>query len=217
MSDDYPEVTDTGLVTAAVTLAAVPPPEADFAMVPAAVEAAVVPTTQMPDGWTLHKVAALVTDVAQNMYDMPYLLKHHKLTAEQYNYLRENEFFKRALEAEIITWRGANSIQKRLALEAAIAVENALPTVAARLSKATEPLGEVVSLLKVLSEIAGVIGAKAAAVPAGSGERIKISINLGGDVTERQATVAVGSTASLQSQPEGQSTDAALHALVRQT
>lgn len=185
MNDDLVE---TGLVAAAVTMREpeLPPTEADPIALPAAVEAGVVPRVNMPDGWSLHTVAALVTDVAQNMYDLPYLLKKHKLTTDQYAYLQNNEFFKRALEAETITWQGTNSIQKRLALEAAIAVESALPTVAARLSKSTEPLADVVSLLKVLSEIAGTIGAKAAA-PGASGEKFKIVINLGADTLQKEA------------------------------
>jgi hypothetical protein len=145
--------------------------------------------TQMPDGWTLHTVASLVSDVAQNMYELPYILKKHKLTSQQYEILQGNEFFQRALEAEVITWQGANSIQKRLMLEAALAVEDALPTVAARMSSKTEPLGDIVALMKLFTEMAGVTGAKAAAAgPAAFGDRIKITINLGDDSLKREAT-----------------------------
>jgi len=142
----------------------------------------------MPDGWTLHKVAALVSDVAQNMYELPHLLKKHGLTPKQYATLEKNPFFQRALEAEVITWQGANSIQKRLALESALAVEDAMPDVAARLRNKSEPLGEVVALMKLFTEMAGVIGAKSAG-PVQASERFKITINLGGDDSlQRDAT-----------------------------
>src|SRR3954469_9846610 len=100
-------------------------------LVPATVTAPVTPApapVELPDEWTLPKVAALVTDIAQNIYELPYLLKKHKLTDAQYKLLETNEFFKRALEAETMTWQGVNSIQKRLALESAIALEAAMPT-----------------------------------------------------------------------------------------
>lgn len=220
MPDD---IVETGLVAAAVTMRAaaagdvrhiqikdfklddpVPHPDDPRRFDPPAVVA-----PAMPDGWTLPTVAALVTDVAQNLYDTPYLLKKHKLTLEQFAFLEQNEFFKRALAAETLVWQSTNSIQKRLALEAAIAVEAALPTVAARLSKPTEPLADVVALLKVLSEMAGTIGAKAAG-PATSGEKFKIVINMGADVVTREAS---GGLVSVQSLTEGTGTDRALRAL----
>lgn len=211
MTEDDPLIEDTGLVTAAATMHAEPPPEPDPVMATAAAELVVAPAVAMPDGWTLQKVASLVGDVAQNMYELPYLLKKHALTEEQYAYLQQNIFFQRALEADIITWNGANSIQKRLALQAAIAVENAMPTVAARLSKPTEPLSDVVALLKILSEIAGTIGAKAVAQTPTNTEKFKIIINMGGDVTEREATVLAP---SVRPQPEGLSATETLQALV---
>jgi hypothetical protein len=145
--------------------------------------------TPMPDGWTLHKVAALVSDVAQNMYELPYILKKHELTAKQYATLEKNPFFQRALEAEVITWAGANSIQKRLMLEAAIASEAAMPSLAARLQSKTEPLGEIVMLMKLFSEIAGVTGSRVAnAGPQSFGEKFKIIINLGGESLQKEAS-----------------------------
>jgi hypothetical protein len=143
----------------------------------------------MPDGWTLHKVAALVSDVAQDMYELPYILKKHELSAKQYATLEKNPFFQRALEAEIITWQGANSIQKRLVLEAAIASEAAMPMLAARLQSKAEPLADIVALMKLFSEIAGVTGTKAAqAGPQSAGERFKIIINLGGETLQKEAS-----------------------------
>jgi hypothetical protein len=142
----------------------------------------------MPDGWNLHKVAALVSDLAQNMYELPYILKKHNLTEKQYKTLEKNQFFQRALEAEVISWTGANSIQKRLMLEAAIATEEAMPYVAARMQSKTEPLEAIVPLMKLFAEMAGVIGTKSALTgPATFGERFKIVINLGGESLQRGA------------------------------
>jgi len=194
MNDDYVE---TGLVPRTVTATATPI-AADHRSTQPAVIAPAPPATPptarampMPDGWTLHKVAALVGDVAQNMYEMPYILKKHELTKEQYATLENNEFFQKALEAEIITWQGANSIQKRLMLEAAIGAEAAMPTLAARMQSKTEPLGDIVALMKLFSEMAGVTGVKAAGGPSSFGERFKIVINLGSDSLQKEASPSV--------------------------
>lgn len=152
------EHVETGIVTAAVTLPAAP---------------------SIPSGWDIHKVAKLVNDVAMNLYDLPTTLKTHSLTPSQYATLEKTEVFKAAIEQATRDWHSPNSVQKRLALESALAVESALPTVAARLTKTNEPLSDVVALLKVLLEAAGAVGAKAATVPQGTGERFKIVINLG--------------------------------------
>lgn len=199
--DDDPGEVETGLVTAVVTPIAANtraprPPDAAVTPVPlspTAARALQPAATQMPDGWTLHKVAALVSDVAQDMYELPYLLKKHELTAKQYEVLKKNEFFQRALEAEIITWQSANSIQKRLALQAAIASEAAMPTLAARMQSKTESLADIVGLLKLFSEMAGVTGAKAAGANQGGlgSDRIKIVINLGGKPFNRDANPGV--------------------------
>lgn len=171
MADETVETGLTGL-TAAVTPTEAPPAE------------------QLPDGWNLHKVAALVRDLAHNMYDLPVILKKHGLTEGQHALLAKNEFFQRALEQATIDWNRADNIQRRLALEAAIALEDALPNVAARAHKPNEDLADIVQLVKVLAEIAGTIGNKAAAQPVGPSEKFKIIINLGADnVIRREATV----------------------------
>jgi hypothetical protein len=182
---------ETGLVTAAVNPPAVP------VQVPA-VAPPQVPATQMPSGWTIHKVAALVRDLAHNMYDLPYILKTHGLTQAQYDSLAGNEFFKHTLQAMTVEWNAVGNTQKRLALEAAIALEDALPAVAARLSKNTEPLAGVVELAKLLAKMAGVGEANAQQVPT---ERFKITINLGADVAsfeKSRPVIEIGASSEAQ-------------------
>lgn len=137
--------------------------------------------TPMPTGWTLNKVAALVLELVQEMYDRSVILKKYSLDDAQFATLEQNEFFQEVMKARTIEWNSASNTQRRLSLEAAIALEDGLPNVAARMSKPTEPLGEVVSLVKVLAEMAGAIGAKAAAQPQSATEKFKIVINLGGE------------------------------------
>lgn len=133
----------------------------------------------LPEGWTIHKVTALVRDLAVNMYDLPVILKKHGLTQAQHDLLSKNEFFQRALESSTIEWNAPQSAHKRLALASSTGIEDALPTLVARLSRTDEPLSGVVPLLKVLAEMSGAVG-QAKALPTAN-EKFKITINLGGD------------------------------------
>jgi hypothetical protein len=145
-------------------------------------------TTVLPKGWSISKVAALVRDLAMNLYDEATILTNHGLTAAQFALLKTNEHYQRALEQAVSEWNSPQSTTKRLSFESAAAIEDALPTIASRLSKTTEPLSDVVSLLKTLSEMAGITGAKATGQQAVIGERFKIVINLGADVIKRETS-----------------------------
>lgn len=153
-------------------------PEPDVHPVPAAV---------MPTGWTIHRSASLVRDIAHNMYDIPVILEKHGLSQEQYDRLKDNEFFKKAVEATTLEWNAPQNTKRRLALEAAIAIEDSLPDVVARLSKNNEPLPGIVALLKLLSEIAGVSGTAAASQPQAVGAKFNITFNLGDDKIQYKA------------------------------
>lgn len=148
-----------------------------------------LPKAEVPAGWTIHKIAALVRDLAMDIYEEAVILKNHNLSPEQFATLKENEFFKRAIEQAVLEWNSPFSTQRRIALESAIAMEEALPTLAARLSAAKEPLEAVVGLLKVFSEMAGITGAKAVSTNQQNGEKFKIVINLGADTVNRTAPV----------------------------
>jgi hypothetical protein len=67
------------------------------------VTAAVNPTG-VADPYTIQSIAALVRDLAMNMYDLDYILKKHGLTQDEYDGLCKNEFFKRAMEVAALEW-----------------------------------------------------------------------------------------------------------------
>lgn len=200
--DDEP--VDTGLAGLSVTATVTD----DDPQLPAVI----VPAAPMPEGWTIHKVAALVRELAMNMYDVPVVLKKHGLSEAQYDTIKDNEFFKRTLEAETIEWNRPQSTTRRLAIEAAIALEDALPAVAARLSKANEPLPGVVELAKLFAKMAGV--GENANAPAQS-EKFKITINLGADVAQfdKQRGMLTIESQSVQQKPEGEGAQPALQYL----
>lgn len=146
---------------------------------------------EAPTNWSLSAVAAFVRDIAMDLYDEDKILAKHKLSRKDYDRLKTNEYFKNAVAEAVKEWHKPASTAHRLAMQAAIAVEDGLPTVAARLSNKNEPLGDIVGLLKVLADIAGVIGGKAAAAQTSTGEKFKITINLGADVIMKDATPVV--------------------------
>lgn len=210
-----PTTVDTGLAGLTVT-AAVTEPEPETALEPETTQVPAVVPTQVPqeaapDGWTINKTAALVREIAQNMYDLPVVLKKFGLTEGQYERIRTNKFFQKALEATVIEWNSPQNAKRRIAMESAIALEDALPDVVARLKVKTEPLPGIVALVKILSEISGLVGQQPT-TNAGTGQSFKITFNLGADVDRFAKTAG---TVAIQPLPQGAGPDAALQRLAR--
>ena len=149
------------------------------------------------DPYTIQSIAALVRDLAMNMYDLEYILKKHSLTQDEYDGLRENEFFKRAMEVAATEWNSPMSTHKRLAMQAAIGLEDAMPVMAARMLKSNEPVPNIIEIAKVFTKIAGVGEDKTQSAPT---EKFHITIDLGGDIQRFEKSRPVQ---EIQSQPEG--------------
>jgi hypothetical protein len=163
---------------------------------PFPVTAAVKPA-DVANPYTIQTIAALVRDLAMNMYDLDYILVKHGLTQDEYDGLRENEFFKRAMEVAATEWNSPMSTNKRLAMQAAIGLEDAMPVMAARMLKNNEPVQNIIEIAKIFTKIAGVGEDKAAAVPT---EKFHITIDLGGDIQRFEKNRPLQ---TIQSQPEG--------------
>ena len=154
---------------------------------------AALPATISSAGLGLSDLAALARDLILNMQDLPQTLEAHKITQEQYNRIKENEFFKRALEQITIEWHGARSTSDRLKIQAAASLEFAMPTITGRMVKPDEDLGKVVEAGKLLAKVAGVDSSEAQAA-SNPGEKFTITINLGEDTKlhfEKDVTPAV--------------------------
>ena len=124
------------------------------------------------------RLVALARELATNMRDRSLVLKDYGLTEERYQALLENHFFKNTLDVCIIEWNSADSAEKRIRLQSAAAIEDALPMLAARMSKEGEPLPGVVETGKLLAKLAHLGEDTARGNPA---ERFTITINLGDD------------------------------------
>jgi hypothetical protein len=176
---DEPDTIDTGLSGLTV-----PEPEPDLPVpVPVVVTAPVTaPPAKLepvPD-LDVAKSLDLVHAIAHNLYDVSYILKTHGLTQGQYDWLMANEWFKNAVETEQKNWNAATNVNTRLAIQSALALENALPALVRRIKAPTEPLQSVVALAKVFAEIAGAVGTGKAAEQSPQA-KFKIVFNLGAD------------------------------------
>lgn len=158
-----------------------------------------VPVTLPPD-FTIHQIAALVRDVAVQLEDMPVILKKHGLSRQQYDSLAGNQFFQNVLQEAVKNWHSPQSTKERVALGALLALEDALPRIAARMTAGREDLADVVETAKLFADLAG-IGPKAAQQVQPTGEKFSININLGSDVQQFNTTRPV---ASVQQFGEGE-------------
>ena len=157
-----------------------------------------VPVT-LPDNFTIHEVMAFIRDAAHNLYDIDVILKKHGLTKQQYAAIQENKFFQNAFNDAVKEWNSPQSTEKRLRMEAAAALEDALPKVAARMHNTNEPLAAVVATAQLFAKMAGVGEEKN---QGNAAEKVSITINLGADEKLRYDSATVD-VVEVQPIPEG--------------
>jgi len=161
----------------------------------APITAAVNLPVALPPDWDVHKLYAFVRELAMNMHDESHIVMKHRLSPDQYNTLKGNDLFKRALEAALTEWNSPLSTQKRLSMMAGVALEDSLPSIAARLKGNAEPLNSVAQVAKLFADMAGIIGQERQVGPS---ERFTITIHLGDDKFEKTIEAV-----PVRSQPEG--------------
>jgi hypothetical protein len=134
------------------------------------------------------------------MYERPVILKKHGVTEAQVKTLETHSYFQKLLDQTAREWNSPRSINERLALESAVALEGAIPDIAARMGVKNEPLTGVVEAGKLLAKIAGAGEQRQQQAP---GEKFTITINLGGETQVYEKTrPALDLTAEIQSVSE---------------
>jgi hypothetical protein len=123
------------------------------------------------------KILALVKEIALDIKDIPDILQTTGVTWEQYDAIKETDYFKRMLEEAISAWNSALNAQERLKLKAATALEDFVPELYGRLHDRAEPLNHKVEGAKLLARIAGVDAPNNGAGVVG--ERFTVTINMG--------------------------------------
>lgn len=129
------------------------------------------------------QITRLACQMAMDIQEPDTLFRAAGITADQFHkYIEPLPFYKRTYETFLVEWNSPMSTQKRIAIKSAVALEEALPDLAARMIDAEEPLNQVNEVAKSFARFAGV--GESADRNAGSGERFTISINLGSPDTK---------------------------------
>jgi len=124
------------------------------------------------------KLVALAREIAMDMKQLPDVLKELSITPEQFEIIKNSQFFKHVLSQEIANWASALNTSERVKLKSQAMIEMSLEEFYARMHDSKEPLSAKVELLKTLAKIAGVDASKAEQA---AGERFMVTINMGAD------------------------------------
>ena len=120
----------------------------------------------------------LARELAMDIKPLEELLETHKISASEWEMMRENAHFQGVLYEQKVAWEGAQNTAERVKLKSLAFVEEALPEFYARAHDPKEPLNAKVEVLKTISKFAGIGGSN---FDAQVGERLSVTINLGAD------------------------------------
>jgi hypothetical protein len=127
--------------------------------------------------WSLPEIAALAREMAMAIKPPDAIREKLGITDEEFEEIQQSPVYLNVYKTFVLEWEAATSTNKRLAVQAAAALEDILPDVIHRLRNDKEALPGVISGLQWLAKVAG---ADAVAASGGGGaERFKITINLG--------------------------------------
>jgi hypothetical protein len=127
---------------------------------------------------TPYIVTGLARETALGLREEADILATFKVSTDTYEKLKQDELFQKLVDAARIEWQSALNTVARTQLEAAAAVEAAMPHIYARMIDPKEPLNHAVEAGKWLADMAGLKKVQGSSEP---GERFKIEINLGAD------------------------------------
>src|SRR5271165_6146290 len=112
----------------------------------------------------------LAREFARNLKPKEAILADRGLTEEQYETIVNNPFYQQVLDSETAAFQGAGNTAKRIELEAAITLEQYLPTLHDRIQNFQTPLKDSIEGAKLLAKLAGV--GERDPTQQGSGEKI---------------------------------------------
>jgi len=136
-----------------------------------------IPNVVVPQ-LTSEQLLKLAREVAMDVMELDTICKGFSITPEQYALIADNIFFQRALDAYRQEWHSSLSTRERIRVQSAMALEAALPSLAAKMIKKEESFDAQIKAGQLLSKIAGVEEQKQ---ELSSGEKFTITINLGAD------------------------------------
>jgi hypothetical protein len=139
-------------------------------------ERADLPSAPLHPNLTANQIAALAREKAMDVRTEEVVLRSAGITKGQFEtFVIVNPLYKRAYETFVMEWESALSTNKRIAIEAAAALEDSLPYLGLRMIDDKEQLNQVVEAAKLFAKLAGAGEVKEGAP---TGERFSISIVL---------------------------------------
>jgi hypothetical protein len=142
-------------------------------------ERADLPSAPLHPNLTANQIAALAREKAMDVRTEEVVLRSAGITKGQFEtFVIVNPLYKRAYETFVMEWESALSTNKRIAIEAAAALEDSLPYLGLRMIDDKEQLNQVVEAAKLFAKLAGAGEVKEG--PA-AGERYVINITTGSD------------------------------------
>ena len=124
----------------------------------------------------------LARDLALDMQPIEKIQEHLGISNAQLERFRNHPEFLRYLRDAMSEWNSAASTPDRVKLKSMHFIEEALPEFFARAHDPREPLAAKTRLLETIGRFAGMGGLADGVV---SGEKLSVTINLGGDQTLR--------------------------------
>jgi hypothetical protein len=162
-------------------------------------ERADLPSAPLHPNLTANQIAALAREKAMDIRTEAIVLRSAGITKGQFEtFVAVNPLYKRAYETFVMEWESALSTNKRIAIEAAAALEDSLPYLALRMIDEKEPLGQVVEAAKHFAKLAGAGETKEGPT---TGERFSISIILGATETIAKDVTPALDSRELQALP----------------
>src|SRR5277367_1631992 len=123
------------------------------------------------------KMASLAKEMAWNIQAPADIMAAYHITQQQFDYhILPHVFYKKAFDIHLQEWMAASSTVKRLSVKSAAALEDALPTIAARMTDKKELLSGVIETAKFFAKVSG---AGEQSKEYAAGEKFSININLG--------------------------------------
>lgn len=143
-----------------------------------------------------NQLATIAREIATNVYPIEDIIAKFDLTPAQYAaHVFPNGYFQTLLQSYAAEWESIKSTNKRLAFQAAAALEQSLPALAHRMGSKSEDFADAVGAAKLFTQLAGA-GAQPGVPTTEAGQRFSIQINIG------DHTVSVATTEEVPEQPK---------------
>lgn len=126
-----------------------------------------------------YRLAKLANEVALDIRDLKDILEDYGLTPVDYDRLTKTAHYQTLLEQYRIEWNSAKSVHERLRLQSAVMLEQAFPTLGARMQNASDP--GAVEVAKLMAKMTGLDAPKQGV--GNPSDKFVITINLGADKT----------------------------------